>query len=434
MVGGGLAGLAAALEAADRGASVTLLEQRPRLGGATWSFQSKGIWFDNGQHVFLRCCSAYRAFLTRIGSADKVTIQDRLDIPVLRPEGPRGRIRRTAGPAPLNLAYPLLTYPHLRPKARLKVLATGLALRKLDPTDPRLDQVSFWGWLRKRGHGADAVARFWDLVILPTVNVPSREASLMLAAKVFVTGLLSDRDAGDIGWSSVPLSALHADAARLALQARGAEVELATPVSVVRSGPGDRPEVVTGARRLVAESVVVAVPHDVVGRLLPPNSVAFQDDLSDLGFSPIVNVHLVYDRRVTELPLLAAVDSDIEYVFDRTEAAGLTDGRQCLTLSLSAAHRYLSWSTPDLTAHFAAELSRLIPDASKAEINRTMVTREPKATFLGRVGTHRLRPKAETRLAGVYLAGAWCDTGWPATMEGAVRSGVRAGGLAARCG
>ena len=432
VVGGGLAGLAAGLEAADRGAAVTLLERRHRLGGATWSFRRKGIWYDNGQHVFLRCCTAYLEFLERIGSIGDVTIQKRLNIPVLRPGGKTGTIRRTFGPAPLHLAPSLLTYPHVSLRARLKVLAAGRALRRLDPEDPTLDRVSFGDWLAARGQPAEAVERFWDLVVLPTVNVHARDASLKLAAKVFVTGLLTDAASADIGWASVPLSALHGDAGRRALEARGAEVVTRAAVSAVRSGSGERPSVTVSGRSIEADAVVVAVPHDVVGAMLPSGAVPFQDRLDRLGVSPIVNVHLVYDRPITDLPMFAAVGSDIQYVFDRTGAAGLDDGRQCLAISLSAADSHLGASAAELVRHFVAEMERLLPAAAGAVVTESMVTREPRATFRGEPGTHPLRAGAGCDVPGVFLAGAWSGTGWPATMEGAVRSGVEAGRRAAR--
>lgn len=432
VVGGGLAGLAAAVEAVDRGARVTLLERRPRLGGATWSFQRRGIWFDNGQHVFLRCCTAYLAFLKRIGAADRVFLQRRLDIPVLRPGGPSGAIRRTAGPAPAHLAPALLTYPHLKLRQRLGVLRAGWALRRLDPEDPSLDDVAFGDWLSDHGQDAAAVDTFWNLVVLPTVNVTAAEASLKLAAKVFVTGLLTDAPAADIGWSRAPLAALHGDAARQALETAGAVVRTRAGVTGVRTDPSGSLTVQVDGEPVAADSVVVAVPHDVVGSILPPGSFPAQDQLGDLGVSPIINVHLVYDRPVTDLGMFAAVGSDAEYVFDRTEAAGLDDGRQCLALSLSAAHSYLGWSAADLISHFSDELARLLPAAARANLTESIVTREPTATFNGVPGTHRLRADAQCAIPGVYLAGAWCDTGWPATMEGAVRSGTRAGRLAAR--
>ena len=144
-----------------------------------------------------------------------------------------------------------------------------------------------------------------------------------------------------------------------------------------------------------------------------------------------MNVHLVYDQPVTALPMFAAVGSDVQYVFDRTEGAGLDDGRQCLAISLSAATAYMGWTSSDLIAHFSRELARLLPAVTSATLTEAIVTREASATFWGGPGTDALRAGAECRLPGVYLAGAWCDTGWPATMEGAVRSGAGAGGRAA---
>ncbi len=430
VVGGGLAGLAAGVEAADRGAAVTLLERRPRLGGATWSFEHRGISFDNGQHVFMRCCSAYRRFLERIGSASNVRLQSRLEVPVLRPGGPIGAIRRTAGPAPVHLLVSLLTYPHLGGRRRLKVIRTAMALRRLDPDDPELDRLTFGDWLAARGTDAATVEALWDLIVLPTVNVRAAEASLKLAAMVFRTGLLSRADAGDIGWATVPLSVLHGDAARRTLEGAGADVTMGAAVRGVRPGPGGRPVVETDGRLIEADAVVVAVPHDAAGSLLPAGTVAGQERLEDLGISPIVNVHLVYDRPVMELPVAAALGSDVEFVFDHTEASGLDDGRQCLTISLSAARSYIGRRSPDLVQHFEGEMARLLPAAGGARVTERIVTRERAATFLGAPGTHELRPGPRTALAGVFLAGAWCDTGWPATMEGAVRSGVEAARLA----
>ena len=431
VVGGGLAGLSAGVEAADRGAAVTLLERRPRLGGATWSFERNGIAFDNGQHVFMRCCTAYRAFLERIGSAGGASLQSRLDVPVMAPGGPVGSIRRTPGPAPLHLAPALLSYPHLSLRQRLAVLRAGLALRRLDPDDRALDDRTFGDWLSAHGQDTAAVETFWNLIVLPTVNASAADASLKLAAKVFVTGLLTKAGAADIGWARVPLSALHGDAARRALEASGGEVRPRVPVKSVRAGAAGL-EVQTEDQTIEADSVVVAVPHDAVAGLLPPGTVAAQQRLVEMGASPIVNVHLVYDRPVTDLAFFATVGSDAQFVFDRTDGAGLDDGRQCLAVSLSAAESYIGMASADLVSHFTAELARLLPAASEATVTESIVTREHSATFLGVPGTDALRATAESGLSGVYIAGAWSDTGWPATMEGAVRSGTEAGRLAAR--
>ena len=433
IVGGGLAGLAAGIEAADRGAAVTLLERRHRLGGATWSFQRRGIWFDNGQHVFMRCCTAYRRFLERIGSAASTSMQRSLHVPVLAPGGPVGAIQRLRGPAPLHLAVPLLAYPHLSFRRRLAALRVGVALQRLDPDDPALDDVSFGDWLSEHGQDADTVKAFWNLIVLPTVNATAADASLKLAAKVFVTGLLTEPDAADIGWSRVPLSTLHGDAARRALEAVGGDVRTRAQVTGVSVGADNRLEVRVDGEVLVVDSAVVAVPHDALGSVLPPGSVHSQHRLSDLGISPIVNIHLVFDRTVTDLAFFASVDTDAQFVFDRTESAGINDSRQCLAVSLSAAEAYIGRPSADLVAHFTAELRRLLPAAADATVTESIVTREHAATFHGVPGSHRLRAAGTgCTLPDVYLAGAWCDTGWPATMEGAVRSGVEAGRLAAQ--
>ncbi|MCY4068770.1 MAG: FAD-dependent oxidoreductase [Acidimicrobiaceae bacterium] len=465
VIGGGLAGLSAAIEAADRGAAVTLFERRPRLGGATWSFERNGIWFDNGQHVYMRCCTAYRAFLQRIGADSDVRLQKRLDVVVLSPGGRRAAIKRTIGPAPLHLAPALLAYRHLSLRQRLAAARAGLALRRLDPDDRDLDRMTFGEWLEARGQDAAAVEGFWNLIVLPTVNVNAAEVSLKLAARVFVTGMLTEAGAADIGWSRTPLTALHADAGRRALQAAGGEIRSRLSVTAVKPGaqglevhlsksPGtprsSEPPTAGGstddsgstgddgtsgadrsdAQAAAADAVVVAVPHDAAAGLLPPGTLAAQERLSELGSSPIVNVHLVYDRPVTDLDFFATVGSDAQFVFDRTEAAGLDDGRQCLAVSLSAAESYIGRTSADLVSHFSAEITRLLPAAADAEVTDSMVTRERSATFMGRPGTDPLRAPCESRLPGVYVAGAWTDTGWPATMEGAVRSGTAAGRLA----
>ena len=431
VVGGGLAGLSAAVEAADGGAAVTLLERRHRLGGATWSFERHGIWFDNGQHVFMRCCTAYLTFLHRIGSADDVWLQDRLDVPVLAPGGRIGSIKRGRGPAPLHLTGALLTYPHLTLRRRLAVIRAAAALRRLDPDDPALDTVAFGEWLAARGQDHAAVDAFWDLIVLPTVNVSAAEASLKLAARVFVTGLLTEAAAADIGWARVPLSALHGDAARRALESDGGEVRTGVRVESVRESAGGHLRVVADGESLKADAVVVAVPHDALDPLLPAGSVAAQDRLIELGTSPIVNVHLVYDRPVTDLAFFAGVGTDAQFVFDRTAGAGLDDGRQCLAVSLSAADDHIGTRSAELVERCSGELARLLPTAAGATVTDSIVTREHAATFRGVPGTDRLRPDVRSRIGGVFVAGAWCATGWPATMEGAVRSGTSAGRLAA---
>ncbi|HEX9411295.1 MAG TPA: hydroxysqualene dehydroxylase HpnE [Actinomycetota bacterium] len=430
VVGGGLAGLAAALACADGGAGVTLFEARPRLGGATFSFRREGLWVDNGQHVFLRCCTAYRGFLSRIGAEDLTVLQDRMAIPVMSPGGRTGWLRRSGLPAPLHLARSLARYPFLGPLDRVRAVGAALALSRLDPDDPKLDRRTFGAWLAEHGQSPAAVESLWNLIALPTLNLEAAQASLALAVKVFRTGLLSERDAADVGYARVPLSELHAEPALRALEQAGAPVHLRTPIRRVARTDGDGFQVVAEDGSSHADAVVVALPHDRVAEVLPagalPNAAS---TAARLGVSPIVNVHVVFDRPVTDLPFVAGVGSPVQWVFDRTRPSGLERG-QYLAISLSGADREIEERSEDLRERFLPALQALFPRARQATVERFFVTREHAATFRQAPGTRSLRPGPVTGVPGLFLAGAWTDTGWPATMEGAVRSGLSAAGEA----
>jgi squalene-associated FAD-dependent desaturase len=423
VVGGGLAGLAAAVELADGGADVTLVEGRSRLGGATFSFERDGLRLDNGQHVALRCCTAYLGFLDRLGVADRLALQPRLRVPVLRPGKPPAQLARNGLPAPLHLAGALLRYAPLGVRERVAALRAAAALRGLDPDDPVLDERTFGDWLREHGQSRRAIDGLWDLICLPTVNLPADEASLAAAAKVFRTGLLDAADACDLGVPTVPLAELHAEPAAAALADAGAQVHVGTPVRSVRCD-GDGVQVLLDDAVLDVDAVVVAVPHTAVAKLLP-DGVVDASALDALGTSPIVNIHVHYDRRVLDEPFAAALDSPLQWLFDRTASAGVVDG-QLIAISLSHAVEETDKSVAELRARFLPELERLLPRAREARVLDVAVTHEPRATFRSAPGSRRLRPGTRTSLAGVYLAGSWTDTGLPATMESAVLSGLAA--------
>ena len=429
VVGGGLAGITAALDLADAGVPVTLLEGRGWLGGATFSFRRGELWVDNGQHVFLRCCDAYRALLGRLGVERLVHLQPRLAIPVLRGGGRVTWLRRAALPAPLHLAGTLARYRPLAPADRLRLLRAATALRRLDPADERLDRQTFGAWLAAHGQRPAAVAALWDLIALPTLNAPAANGSLALAAMVFRTGLLDRADAADIGWAGVPLARLHGESAARALAAAGVEVRLGCRARQVEppagGGDGGPLTVVAAGQRLQASALVLAVPHDQAAALLPPGALREPGRLRQLGASPIVNVHLLYDRPVTRLAFAAALHSPVQWLFDRSAAAGLRDG-QYLAVSLSGADRELARPSGELVAEHVRAVAELLPAARTARVRDAFVTRERAATFRQQPGTRALRPDPCTGVPGLFLAGAWTDTGWPATMEGAVRSGVTA--------
>jgi hypothetical protein len=284
------------------------------------------------------------------------------------------------------------------------------------------------------------VDALWNLITLPALNLPAREASLALAVKVFRTGLLDDAGAGDIGWSLVPLGRLHGDAAAGALERAGVEVHLraqATAIDVAPPGAhalggaghdGAPLEVVCGESRWPADAVVVAVPHEAAARLLPPSAVG-DKQLLELGTSPIVDVHVVYDRPITGVSMAAALGSFVQWVFDRTAASGLEKG-QYLAVSVSGAAGHLGRRPEELTKEATTALAGLFPAAAGAQVIDAFVSKERAATFRQAPGTRALRPGPRSAIPGLYLAGAWTDTGWPATMEGAVRSGLAAAACA----
>jgi squalene-associated FAD-dependent desaturase len=310
------------------------------------------------------------------------------------------------------------------------VIRAALALGRLDPGDPELDGRTFGSWLREHHQSDEAVEALWNLIALPTLNLPADQASLALAVKVFRTGLLSERDAADVGYARVPLSEVHGEPAARSLQAAGVEVHLHAPVRGITGGSDpvqtvQRFDVITPGGQVEADAVVVAVPHDRAAEVLPPGALLDPAALVALGMSPIVNVHVVYDRRVMDVPFAAGIDTPIQWVFDRTEASGLPSG-QYLAISISGADREIDERTEDLRRRFVPALASLFPRARDASVERFFVTREHAATFRQSPGTGALRPPARTPVPGLFLAGAWTDTGWPATMEGAVRSGLAA--------
>jgi squalene-associated FAD-dependent desaturase len=437
VIGGGLAGITAAITLREAGIGVTLLEARPWLGGATCSFSRGGLMIDNGQHVFLRCCTSYRELLARLGVTGSAAVQDRFDVTVLSPGG-RARLRRSGLPGPLHFGRALATYKHLSLPERLRVGRAALAMRTLDPAKPGLDSERLGDWLRARGQNEHTRRNLWDLFIVSSLNIHGDEASVPLSATVLKTALLGGNDAADIGIPTVPLGELHGQAAASLLSRLGAEVRLATKAAAIEPGAGGglRVRVTSGrdtadgqdgaegasGHSITADGVVLAIPPAQAARLAGAAGVTDAARWNDLGSSPIVNVHVVYDRRVTRLPFAAAVDSPVQWVFDKTRASGLQTG-QYLAISLSAADSYVDVPTAALREKFLRALEELFPAAREARVIDSFVTRERRATFRQAPGCVALRPGAATSMPGLVLAGAWTDTGWPDTMEGAVRSG-----------
>ncbi len=426
VIGGGLAGMSAAIRLADGGRQVTVFEARPRLGGATYSFPRGELTVDTGQHVLLRCYRDHLALLASMEAEDLVRFQPRLDIPVLDPAGGRtARLRRSAHlPAPLHLVGALAGYRALSPIERLRAASAAAALGRVDPDDPANDLIPFGDWLRRHGQGPRVVHRLWRLIVVAALNIEPEEASLALAARVVRSGLLEDADGGDIGLPTVPLASLHDGPGRAAFARRGIRLHAGERVRAI-DGAGGGVVVRTDSGETEADAVVVAVPHAQAARLVPEGAAPDRSGWGALGDAPIVNLHVLYDRPVLRLPFAAVLDSPVQWIFDRTAASGAGRG-QYLVSSISAADRWIAQPADRIREEQLRALALLLPAARSARVLDAFVTREPRATFRQVAGSARHRPGTRTRWPSVVLAGAWTATGWPDTMEGAVRSGFAA--------
>jgi squalene-associated FAD-dependent desaturase len=303
-------------------------------------------------------------------------------------------------------------------------------MRFVDPADPAADTQRFGDWLARHGQSERTRRALWDLFSVSALNIAGDDASLALAAVVVKTGLLGKNNAADIGVPTLPLGELHGDAGATLLAKLGGQVALSTKVSAIEpvSGGGFRIALAQGDP-VTADAVVLAVPHEKAAPLIPAGALPEQTvaGWAGLGASPIVNVHVIYDRPVMDLPFVAAIDSPVQWVFDRTKISGMDrQGQQYLAISLSAADQFADTPVAELQEQFLPALAELFPAARDARVTEFFVTRERRATFRQTPGSGALRPKTATARPGLVLAGAWTDTGWPDTMEGAVRSGLAA--------
>ncbi len=419
VIGAGLAGLTAAMDLADMGWRVTLVERRPFAGGRTFSFTSRrGHELDNGQHVFLGCCSAYVALLHRLGQWDKAALQRRLEVRIVDADRGSARLASAPLPAPLHLLPSLLSFPYLSPREKCLVV---LALIRLALGHLPEDQ-SFAAWLSRWGQSANAIERLWNLVIIPTCNAPADRVSARQAGFVFREGLLRRRAAGNMGYARLGLSDIVPRAALSYLEQRGAELRFGDGVECIDKGPTSVRAAVTAAgQRLSADSYVSALPprelHALVGE-------PWTRRAAGLPQAPIVGVNLWYDRPVFDGEVLAAiVDGGTFWLFDRTRILGQDESRHHVAVSISAADDLMEVPREDLARLVAAKVERALPAAAAAQLLDAEVTKVRAATFVPASGSQACRLAARTPLTNLYLAGSWTDTGWPDTMESAVRSG-----------
>ena len=415
IIGGGLAGLSAAVALASRGIRITLLESRQRLGGRASSFHDPvtGDLVDACQHVSMGCCSAFAAFCRTVGIDPLLEAQPTLFF--MTPDRRVSRFGADRLPAPLHLARSLLRAHYLTLADKLRIGWGMLALRRAHPDD---DQPLL-PWLKQQRQNRRVIERFWTVVLVSALNESLDNLGLKYARKVFIDAFLTDRKGFEVSIPTVPLARLYGEELQHWFDKHGVTVETGANVAGIDVN-GDR---VTGlrlrdGRHLTADGYIAAVPSERLRALLPADIVekhACFRDTRHLAVSPITSVHFWFDRPTIKLPHVVLVDCLGQWVFRRQP--------HYLQVVVSAARSLKGLGNEEITRHIHAELCRLFPALTAAVVTRSKVVTEHAATFSPLPGVDRWRPAQATPLSNFALAGDWTATGWPATMEGAVRSG-----------
>jgi squalene-associated FAD-dependent desaturase len=435
VIGGGLAGLAAGAALAEAGWQVRLFEQRPFLGGRATSYVLPGgEHVDNCQHVTLGCCTNLEDFYRRVGSSNKIKYFDRLVF--VDPQGRRGEMQAGVLPAPFHMAGSFAAFAPLTLADKLSIARAMLNILKGKGRTKDLDEVpaiSMQTWLERRKQTAGAIERFWRVVLVSALDEELDRTDARFGVDVFWKAFLSNRRGYRMGVPTVPLADLY-DGCKSAIERKGGEVTLRAPVRAINIEQG----AVTGvafddAKTESADAYVFALPHATLSELLPEairtSDPAFSN-LAKIKDAPITGVHFWFDRQVMNEPFLTLLDTHTQWIFNKTALYGHrnadTAAAQYLQMVISASYDLIPMSRQEIIDLVLAEVRQALPKAREAQLVKATVIKETTATFSPEPGIDQWRPAQKTAIAGMFLAGDWTATGWPATMEGAVRSGYLA--------
>jgi len=442
VIGGGLAGLAAGVALADAGCRVRLFEQRPYLGGRATSYLlPNGEHVDNCQHVTLGCCTNLEDFYCRVGSAGKIQFFDRLFF--LDPQQRTGIMQAGLLPAPLHMTGSFLSFAPLSLQDKISI-ARALAAIVFSGGQPKDayagEPVSMLAWLQRHKQTPRAIERFWRVVLVSALDEELDRTDARFGIDVFWKAFLKNSRGYRMGVPSVPLAELY-EGCRAAIEKKGGEVILRSPVRSFCLKDGALGAVqFDGGREESADAFVLAIPQDKLNELLPDEIRAANPSLASLEkfkVSPITGVHFWFDREVTKEPFITLLDTQTQWIFNKTALYGSNasgsdapqsaiNSGQYLQLVISASYDLLRKSREEIIDLCLKEVRQALPAARQAQLVKATVVKEASATFRPEPGVDRWRPAQRTNTPHLFLAGDWTATGWPATMEGAVRSGYLA--------
>jgi zeta-carotene desaturase len=430
VIGAGLAGLSSGVALAEAGFRVKLLEQRPFLGGRASSYSlPDGGQIDNCQHVTLGCCTNLDDFYERVGALGKITRYGRLVF--TDPAGHRAVMEASALPPPFHLAPSLAFYPSLSWSEKRGIGEAMLAIARRGGRNNDGDALgrSMLDWLRAHRQSAGAISRFWSVVLVSALNEELARIEARYGLDVFWKVFLSSRRGYIVGIPQVPLSELY-EGCRAPIEQRGGEVLCRAAVRELKHEGGRISGVgMDGGRQHCADFYVLTVPHEAALKLLPEGVVTNEPQfrrIQNLQVSPITSVHFWFDRDVMAEPFLTLLDRTTQWIFNKSRLNSDSGEGRYLQSVISASYALVERSRQEIIDLCLGELRQVLPEAGEARLIKATVVKETAATFSPQPGSDCRRPSQRTPLPNLFLAGDWTATGWPATMEGAVRSGYLA--------
>jgi zeta-carotene desaturase len=411
VVGGGLAGLASAAALGSSGWEVDVVESRPFLGGRATSWEMPdGELIDNCQHVLLRCCVNLLDFYQRLGVRNEITFYK--EFVFLEPGGRKSIMKRGIFPAPAHFTESFLALKCLNLADKIAIGRAMLAMPR-ERNRPDLDRITMLDWLREKRQTAQAIARYWNQVLVSAINEDVDRMAAAHGFQVFLLGMLSRADSYELGIPNVPLRELYRPDAWKQIGA--VTLEGRKPAERFEIENGKVTGVVCAGERRQADAYISALPFERLNQVFAPPPV----DTSAFTHSPITGIHLWFDRPVTDLEHATLLDRTIQWMFNKSA------GKYVMVV-VSASRSLVEKNRQEIIDLAVRELREFFPAAREAQLVNAHVIKEVRATFSAAPGLESKRPPARTAIPNLFLAGDWTRSGWPATMEGAVRSGYLA--------